>query len=126
MDYIEKDNPNLVKISLGAVLYILSDFITKYPYDLILVIVSFSIFSLILLEAFLVYMKKTHKKSRKLFGAILGGIVIIVVSIILSFLIGIGTAFWVSVTTFIVMYAVALINLFCSNGKEEKKSKNKK
>jgi len=116
----KRDYYPLIMISLGILLYILSGFINKNPYHLILIIISASLFLLILFEAILIYMREVFKKSFKIFGAIIGGAVIVLISIILYFLIGSGTAFYVSVAGFVVSYVLTIINLFSKNGRNER------
>ena len=116
----------LIMICSGILLYILSEFIQKYPYHIILVIVSSAIFLILLLEAFFVYMRNTHKKSKKIFGAIIGAIVIILTLFILYLFIGLVTAFYVTAATALIGYVIAMITLFCSNGNKRKKEGKRK
>lgn len=115
----KRDYYPIIMISAGILLYILSEFIEKYPYHLILVTISSAIFLLLLFEPFLIYLRNTHQNSKKKFGAIIGAIIVIIVSIILYFLIGSGTAFYVTIATFIIMYSLGMIDLFSSNGKKK-------
>lgn len=110
---IKKDYSNLLRISLGFLAYVASNLIKDSTYKFSLLIMSIALFVVVLFDPFLFYTRKIFKKSLKLFGFILAGIIILGVSIFLYLKIGLGTTFYIAIATFIVSYVLTGVNLFC-------------
>jgi len=121
----DRDYYLITMLCSGILLYILSEFIIEYPYHLILVVISSAIFFVLLLEAFFVSMRNTFKKSRKIFGAIVGAIIIILVLVALYFFIGLDAAFYITVATSIIGYVIAMVTLFFSKEGQNVSKKKK-